>query len=132
MEETAFKKARCCLQAVLRGGFFIARKEVRHVDNQAPGHRIGRVQVREMGRADARARVRAVRRARALPALPVVQDSRYRPGRAERRAQRQAGAEADEGAAFSLVLQLGTPLISTRSNQHHTRYLRLYKNDDML
>ena len=30
-----------------------------------PRHRIGRVQVREMGRADARARVRAVRRARA-------------------------------------------------------------------
>ncbi|WP_417041152.1 DUF4417 domain-containing protein [Ellagibacter isourolithinifaciens] len=91
--------------AVLRGGFFIARNEVRHADNQAPGHRVGRVQIREVGRAHPRPRVRPVGRARALAFVPVVQDSRYRPGRAERRAQRQAGAEADEGAAFSLVLQ---------------------------
>lgn len=37
------------LGAVPRGGFLIARNEVRHADNQAPGHRIQPVQVREMG-----------------------------------------------------------------------------------
>lgn len=64
MEETAFKKARCCLQAVPRGGFLIARNEVRHADNQAPRHQIGRVQIRETGRAHPRPRVRPVGRAR--------------------------------------------------------------------
>lgn len=76
---------------------------MRHADNQAPGHRIGRVQIREMGRAHPRPRVRPAGRARALAFAPMVQDSLHRPGGAERRAQRQAGAEAAEGAAFSLV-----------------------------
>ena len=97
-----------------------------------PWHRIGRVQVRQVGRADSRSKLLSVGRARALAFVSVVQDSLHRPGEAGRRTQRQAGAEAAEGAAFSLVLQLGTPLISTRSNQHHTGCLRLYKNDDIL
>lgn len=70
MEETAFKKARCCLQAVPRGGFLIARNEVRHADNQAPGiksdafksaKRDELTQGREFAQSDARSRLFAIR-----------------------------------------------------------------------
>ena len=91
------------LEPSLGAAFSLLEKRWDMPITKPPGIESDPLQVHQMGRADARARVRAVRRARALPALPVVQDSRYRPGRAERRAQRQAGAEAAEGAAFSLV-----------------------------
>lgn len=69
-----------------------------------PRHRIGRVQVREVGRADGGAHVHAVQRASARAAVPVVQDRGHRPGRAgqlrrsdrvQQRRRRPEGVPAD-------------------------------------
>lgn len=61
---------------------------------------------------------------------PGIKSDAFKSAKRDELTQGREFAQSDARALA--CLQLGTPLISTRSNQHHTGCLRLYKNDDML